>query len=65
MQRKAQGSVEYLFVLGATIAIVVLVVGYIAKFSHNAAQTQTERNNDNVNSVMSKVRNISSGEING
>lgn len=51
--------------LGATIVVIVLVVGYIAKFSHNTAQTQTERNNEGINSVMSKVRNVSGSEING
>lgn len=65
MQRRAQGSVEYLLMLGVTIIVVLIVVGYIATLSNNVAQTQTERNNDNINNVMSKIRNISSEEING
>ncbi|WP_048148856.1 class III signal peptide-containing protein [Palaeococcus ferrophilus] len=65
MKRFAQGSVEYLFLLGATIVIILVVVGYIATFSHNMANSTAETNNQNVKNVMDKIANISSEEING
>ncbi|AIF69155.1 hypothetical protein PAP_03675 [Palaeococcus pacificus DY20341] len=64
MRRSAQGSLEYLLLLGVSIVIIMIVVGYVAKFSHSEAEMITEMNNKNVNSVMNAISNISSGEIN-
>ncbi len=64
MHRSAQGSVEYLILLGATILIIFLVIWYIATSPNSAAKNQAEVNNNGISSVMSHIKDIASGEVN-
>lgn len=65
MKHRAQGSTEYLFLLGITIVVILVVVGYIATFSHSMANTTAEMHDQNIGSVMDKIQNISSEEMSG
>ena len=65
MKYHAQGSVEYLLLLGITIVIVLVVVGYVATFSHSMANTTARMDEKGIGSVMDKIRNVSSSGISG
>jgi len=63
--RRAQSAVEYLLILGITIIIVFLVIGYVVRSNHGMTSTAVATFNNSTEAIKQGITNITKKEING
>ncbi|WP_048055956.1 hypothetical protein [Pyrococcus sp. ST04] len=64
MARRSQAAIEYLILLGVTIIIVFIVVGYVVLYTHSEAKTASTTGESVISNVKSGILNITSQELN-
>ncbi|MFA4646736.1 hypothetical protein QDY65_03385 [Pyrococcus kukulkanii] len=63
--RRSQGSIEYLILLGITIVIIFIVVGYVATYTHSEASIANRTAGNVMSNVKEGILNITSEETKG